>query len=100
MVTVANMPGETHHVKLQRPEDLDAWEPRDGHAIVTCKVRVQSGAYDAWEPRTYEFEAGPGGGWVVYPGGGPGGILRDSWQHVVNWFCCMRPIEIELVTTV
>ena len=40
------------HQQLRDAGALAAWEPLDGHAVVMCKIRVQSGAYDAWEPRT------------------------------------------------
>lgn len=65
---------------------------------MTCKVRIRSGAYDAWEPRTYEFRRAPPGAWIIDTN--PGFLRRDSWERVVSWFCCMDPIEIDLVTTV
>jgi hypothetical protein len=82
---------------LSSPEVLDAWEPRDGHAYVACKIRILSGAYDAWEPRTYEFLRTQDG-WIVDTN--PGLLRLASWQLVVEWFCLMRPVEIDLVTTV
>lgn len=97
MLTMGGMAGKTTHLELQRADDLEAWEPIDGHAIVTCKVDLGRGK---WEDRTYELESSRTGGWVVYPGGGPGGMRRDTWLHVVHWFRSMRPIDIELVTTV
>jgi hypothetical protein len=77
---------------------LDAWQPCDGHAVVTCKIRVHSGAYDAWETRTYEFRRTAPGAWVIDTN--PGILPRDSWDDVVGWFRLMQPVEIDLVTTV
>ena len=85
-----------HH--LATAESLDAWQPLDGHMIVTCKIRILSGGYDAWETRTYEFRRSDLGTWIVYTD--PGIRVCDSWDGVVDWFCHMRPIEIDLVTTV
>jgi hypothetical protein len=87
---------QTFHKRLIDAEALDAWEPLDGHSIVTCKIRIRSGAYDTWEPRTYEFLRTQGG-WIIDTN--PGYLRRESWQHVVSWFCLMQPIEIELLTT-
>lgn len=85
--------------QLRSADDLGAWEPRDGHAIVTCRIRIQSGAYDAWEPRTYEFEfARSTERWLINTN--PGYLPRDTWDDVVEWLYCMQPIDIELVTTV
>ena len=88
---------QTFHQRLTDAEALDAWEPLDGHAIVTCKIRIRSGAYDTWEPRTYEFLRTQNG-WTIDTN--PGYLRRECWQHVVTWFCRMKPIEIELLTTV
>ncbi len=55
---------ETIHQYLADAASLDAWEPCDGCAIVTCKIRIRSGAYDAWEPRTYEFRRTTPGAWI------------------------------------
>ena len=88
---------ETIYQHLVDAADLDAWQPLDGHAIVTCKIQVRSGAYDAWEPRTYEFRRTARGAWIIDTN--PGILLRDFWDEVVGWFCFMRPIEIELVTS-
>jgi hypothetical protein len=84
------------HQQLVSAEALEAWEPRDGHAIVTCKIRIPNGACDAWEPRTYEFLRARGG-WIIDTN--PGYLRRERWQHVVAWFCRMQPIEIDLLTT-
>jgi hypothetical protein len=87
----------TFHQRLKRVEALAAWEPCDGHAILTCKIRVQSGAYDAWEPRTYEFVRTTSG-WTIDTN--PGYLNRLSWDDVVGWLQCMQPIDIDLLTTV
>lgn len=89
--------GQTLYQPLRSGLDLEAWEPLDGHAIVTCKIRIQSGAYDAWEPRTYEFHRVQDG-WIIDLN--PGYLKRESWEQVTNWLWGMRPIEIELLTTV
>lgn len=86
-----------HFQRLADPAELDAWEPVDGHAVVTCKIRMQSGAYDTWEPRTYELNRIPAG-WIIDTN--PGYLRRDSWDDVVYWLRCMWPIDIEIVTTV
>lgn len=90
-------PAQTLHQHLRSALDLEAWEPIDGHAIATCKIRIQSGAYDAWEPRTYAFQRVQDG-WIIDTH--PGYLRRASWEQVVDWFWRMRPIEIELLTTV
>jgi hypothetical protein len=89
---------ETIHQYLADAAALDAWQPCDGYPIVTCKIQIHSGAYDAWEPRTYEFRRITSGAWIIDTN--PGILLQDSWDAVVGWFCCMQPIEIDLVTTV
>ena len=89
--------GQTIYQRLAEAEALDAWEPIGGHAVVTCKIRVRSGAYDAWEPRLYEFLRTQDG-WTIDTN--PGYLRRERWQHVVSWFCLMEPAEIELLTTV
>lgn len=85
--------------RLPSAEALETSEPRDGHALVTCKIRVQSGAYNAWEweSRTYEFRR-TRDGWTIYTD--PGYLPRPSWRHVIDWFRRMAPIEIDLLTTV
>ncbi len=83
--------------RLVDAEALSAWYPRDGHALVTCKIQIRSGAYEAWELRTYEFRR-TSLGWIIDTN--PGILRRYSWDDVVSWFCCMRPIGIDLVTTV
>ena len=88
--------GRVIHQHLLRAEALDAWEPIDGLAIVTCKVRVRSGAYDAWEPRVYEFLRTQDG-WTIDTN--PGYLRCESWQQIVGWLCYMQPVEIDLITT-
>ena len=85
------------HQKLRDASALAAWEPLDGHAVLTCKIRVRSWAYDAWEPRTYEFTR-TASGWTIDTN--PGYLNRQSWEDVVGWLCHMRPLEIDLLTTV
>lgn len=89
---------ETVYQHLTDAAALDAWQPMDGYAIVTCKIQIHSGAYAGWEPRTYEFRRTSSGTWIIDTD--PGFLRRDSWDAVVGWFCGMRPIEINLVTTV
>lgn len=90
---------ETLYLHLLRPDDLSAWEPLDGHAIVTCRVRVQSGAYDAWEPRTYAFTRRNDGRWSIDIEAMTSFTL-PSWEDAVKWLWHMAPINIELVTTI
>lgn len=87
----------TVHQQLLRAAALQAWEPRDGHAILTCKVRVQHGAYDTWENRTYEFVR-TDNGWTI--GTNPGYLRAQSWDDCVDWLCRMQPTNIDLLTTV
>ena len=81
---------------LRDAASLDAWEPVDGRAILTCQIRVQSGAYDVWEPRTYEFQR-TSSGWIIDTS--PGCLRRDRWSDVVDWLCRMQPRCLELVVT-
>jgi len=89
---------ETIHQHITDAASLDAWQPRDGYAIATCKILISSGAYTAWEPRTYEFRRTAQGAWIIDTN--PGILWRDSWEDVVHWFCAMKPVEIDLITTV
>jgi hypothetical protein len=86
--------GQMIHQRLVEASAFDAWEPRDGHAIVTCKIKVHIGK---WEPRTYEFLR-TREGWTIDTH--PGHLSRNNWQGVVDWFCRMQPIDIDLLTTV
>lgn len=86
-----------HYQPIRDPSDLCIWEPREGHAIVACKVDAGRGV---WEPRTYEFRKCASGGWLIQVGDSGPPYGRGSWAEVVHWLCLMRPIEIELVTTV
>jgi hypothetical protein len=85
----------TVHQQLTEAGALAAWEPLDGHAIVTCKIRSE--APEAWETRVYEFVRKKDG-WLIDTN--PGFLRRESWEETVDWFCRMRPIEIDLLTTV
>lgn len=85
------------HQKLRDASTLAAWEPIDGYAVLTCKIRVRSGACDTWEPRTYAFTR-TASGWSIDTN--PGYLNRQSWDDVVGWLCHMRPLEIDLLTTV
>lgn len=85
----------TIHQQLAEAGALAAWEPLDGHAIVTCKIR--RGATNARETCMYAFVRGQGG-WVIYMN--PGAQRCVSWEDAVDWFCRMYPIEIDLLTTV
>ena len=81
------------HQHLADAGALAAWEPLDDNALVTCKIR----SHDVWETRLYEFVRKKDG-WLIDTN--PGFLRRVSWEEVVDWFCRMRPIEIELLTTV
>jgi hypothetical protein len=83
----------TVYQHLTNADALAAWEPIDGHALVTCKIHNGG----AWENRTYEFDRCQDG-WIIDTT--PGYLKRASWQEAVDWFCRMRPSEIELLTTV
>jgi hypothetical protein len=37
-------------------------------------------------------------GWIIDTN--PGFLRRESWQLIVEWFCLMQPVEINLLTTV
>lgn len=89
-----------HYVKLRHPQDLDAWEPRDGYALVACRVMVlpETGHAPAvWESRTYEFQR-LSGYWLIDTN--PGVMRREVWHDVVDWLCRMHPADIEILTTV
>lgn len=93
----------TVHQQLTAARGLAAWEPLDGHAIVTCKIRIW--VANAWETHMYEFVRSQGG-WLIDTN--PGFLRRASWEEAVDWFCRMcahvidrhGPIEIDLLTTV
>lgn len=95
------MPGtdRTHLQALRRPEDLQAWEPIDGYALVTCEVLVLSGAYSGVETRSYEIRRAADI-WFVETNTEHGTIGFRSWTKLVDWLCGMRPTNIELLTTV
>lgn len=89
--------GMTTYQSLPHPYALAAWQPINGHAVVTCKIH--SGLLNGtWEDRTYEFQRQPSGTWIIDTH--PGILRRPSWEGVVEWFCGMGPSEIELLTTV
>lgn len=85
---------EIVYQRLRHPSELDAWEPRGGYALLTCKILIGV----TWEPRTYEFIRSPQGIWTIDTN--PGLLRRGSWEDVAAWFESMRPREIDLVTEI
>ena len=94
---MARNPGELRYQPLSEAAALGVWEPHGGYALVTCKISVRTGLREAWESRTYEFLRTQDG-WTIDTN--PGYLHRESWEHVVAWFCRMCPVDIELLTTV
>lgn len=85
-MSMARNPGELRYQPLSEAAALGVWEPRGGYAL-----------REAWESRTYEFLRAQDG-WTIDTN--PGYLHRESWEHVVAWFCRMCPVDIELLTTV